>query len=221
MPKKLSRKKSPAVSTALFGDVRSLILSAREGVARAVNAGLALLYWEIGQRIRRDILKEKRAEYGQEIVSALATQLESEFGRGFGRRNLFRMIRFAEVFPDREIVSALLTQLGWTHFVFLLSMEDPLERDFYAEMCRIERWSTRRLQEKIGGMLFERIALSKKPAKLAAHELQKLRAEDQVTPDLVFRDPYFLDFLGLKDTFSEHDLEAAILRDIEKLVLSG
>ena len=219
MPKKPALIKKNAPPDALLGDVRSLILSAREGVARAVNAGLTVLYWEIGNRIRRDILQEKRAEYGKEIVSALGRQLESEFGRGFGRRNLFRMIRFAEVFPDREIVSALLTQLGWTHFLFLLPMEDPLKRDFYAEMCRIERWSTRRLQEKIGGMLFERTALSKKPAKLAEQELQKLRAEDQFTPDLVFRDPYFLDFLGLKAAFHEKDLEAAIIRDLEAFLV--
>ena len=219
MPKKKPLTKKSATSTPLFSEVRLLILAARDGVARTVNAGLALLYWEIGQRIRRDILKERRAEYGQEIVSALSAQLENEFGRGFGRRNLFRMIRFAEVFPDRQIVSALLTQLGWSHFVFLLSMEDPLARDFYAEMCRIEKWSTRRLHEKIGGMLFERTALSKKPAKLAAQELQKLRAEDQLTPDLIFRDPYFLDFLGLKGAFHEKDLEAAIIRDLEAFLV--
>ena len=81
-----------------------------------MNVGLTQLYWEIGQRIRRDILKERRAEDGERIVSA---QLEAEFGRGFGRRDLFRMIRFAKVFPGRKIVSALLTQLGWTHFIYL------------------------------------------------------------------------------------------------------
>ena len=203
----------------LLGDVRGIILAAREGVSRAVNAGLTVLYWEIGNRIRRDILREKRAEYGQQIVSALGRQLEGEFGRGFGRRNLFRMIRFAEVFPDREIVSALLTQLGWTHFLFLLSMDDPLKRDFYAEMCRIEKWSTRLLEKKIGGMLFERTALSRKPEKLAALELQQLREDDQLTPDLVFRDPYFLDFLGLKGAFHEKDLEAAITRDLEAFLV--
>ena len=219
MPKKLALPKSSTASLPLLADVRSLILAAREGVARTVNAGLTLLYWEIGKRIRRDILKEKRAEYGEQIVSALSAQLEAEFGRGFGRRNLFRMIRFAEVFPHREIVSALLTQLGWTHFLSLLPMEDPLKRDFYAEMCRIERWSTRKLDEKIGGMLFERTALSKKPAKLAEQELQKLRAEDQLTPDLVFRDPYFLDFLGLKGAFHEKDLESAIIRDLEAFLV--
>ena len=203
----------------LLSGVRDLILAARQSVAQTVNSTLTLLYWEIGRRIRQDMLKEKRADYGRQIVSALGGQLEREFGRGFGVRNLFRMIRFAEVFPDLEIVSALRTQLGWTHFRTIIALDDPLKRDFYAEMCRIERWSTRTLEEKIGGMLFERTALSRKPAKLAAMELKQLREDDKLTPDLVFRDPYLLDFLGLKDTYAEKDLEAAILREIEAFIL--
>jgi len=152
-------------------------------------------------------------------VSALSAQLEAEFGRGFGRRNLFRMIRFAEVFPDRQIVSALMTQLGWTHFLQIIPIDDPLKRDFYAEMCRIERWSTRTLERKIQSMLYERTALSRKTEDLIRQELDVLRAEDKLTPDLVFRDPYFLDFLGLKNTHAEKDLEAAILREIEFFLL--
>lgn len=129
------------------------------------------------------------------------------------------MVRFAEVFPDRKIVHALSAQLGWTHFRQIIYLEDELKRDFYAEMCRIERWSTRTLQKKIGSMLFERTALSRKPAKLAAMELKQLREEDKLTPDLVFRDPYVLDFLGLKDTYAEKDVEAAILREMESFIL--
>jgi predicted nuclease of restriction endonuclease-like (RecB) superfamily len=188
-------------------------------VARAVDFGLVTLYWHIGRRIRQDILKETRAEYGQKIVSALGTQLSDEFGRGFGVRNLFRMIRFAEVFPDEQIVSSLRTLLGWTHFRQIIAFDDPLQRDFYAEMCRIEKWNTRTLEKKIGSMLFERTALSKKPDKLIRQELAALRAEDRMTPELVFRDPYVLDFLGLKDTYAEQDIEAAILREMESFIL--
>jgi predicted nuclease of restriction endonuclease-like (RecB) superfamily len=205
--------------TVLLADVRELIVQAREGVARAVDSGLTVLYWNVGQRIRREVLREKRAEYGQRIVSALGTQLEGEFGRGFGEKNLRRMIQFAEAFPDEEIVAALRRQLGWTHFKAIIPIADPLKRDFYAEMCRIERWNTRTLEKKIGSMLFERTALSRKPAKLAEMELKQLREEDKVTPDLVFRDPYILDFLGLKDTYAEKDLEAAILREMEAFIL--
>ncbi len=212
-------KARPASPKPLLLDVRELILAAREGVARAVNAALIALYWEIGTRIRRDILKQKRAGYGAKIVSALGRQLEREFGRGFSEKTLRHMIRFAEVFPDARIVSALRRQLGWTHFKSIIYLDDQLKRDFYAEMCRVERWSTRTLEKKIGSMLFERTALSRKPAKLAAMELKKLREEDQLTPDLVFRDPYVLDFLKLKDTYSESDFEAAILREIESFIL--
>ena len=123
-----------------------------------------------------------------------------EFGRGFSQRNLASMVRFGETFPNVKIVQSLSTQLSWTHFTQIIYLDDPLKRDFYAEMCRIERWSTRTLEKKIGGMLFERTALSRKPAKLAATELKQLREEDKLTPDLVFRDPYLLDFLRLKDT---------------------
>ena len=205
--------------TELLADLRGLIHQAREGVARAVDSSLTTLYWHVGRRIRQDILREKRADYGGLIVAAMGRQLEAEFGRGFGEKNLRRMIQFAEVFPDREIVVSLIRQLTWTHFIALIPLDKRLEREFYAEMCRAERWSVRTLRHKINGMLYERTALSRKPEKLAAMELQQLRDEDKLTPDLVFRDPYILDFLGLKDTYAEKDLEAAILREIEAFLL--
>jgi len=203
----------------LLTDLRELIVSARQSVATTVNAALTLLHWQVGKRIREDILKEQRAGYGEEIMVTLSQQLEAEFGRGFGRRNLFSMVRFAEVFPDLKIVQSLIAQLGWTHFLHIIRLDDPLKRDFYAEMCRIERWSTRTLEKKIGSMLFERTALSKKPAKLAALELKQLREEDKLAPDLIFRDPYLLGFLGLKDSYLEKDVEDAILRDMESFIM--
>jgi predicted nuclease of restriction endonuclease-like (RecB) superfamily len=211
--------KSLQISDSLFQDLRSLIVEARQDVARQVNSALVLLYWRVGKRIRQDILKESRAEYGEEIVPTLSAQLVPEFGEGFSKRNLFRMIRFAEVFPTEQIVSTLSTQLGWSHFVEIVPLKDELQRDFYAQICRIERWSVRTLRQKISGMLFERTALSRKPVELAKQELIKLREEDKLTPDLVFRDPYFLDFLGLRDTYSERDLETAILRELEAFIL--
>ena len=206
-------------SRELFNDIRRMIEETRSAVAVTVNVGLTILYWRIGKRITQEILKGKRAEYGQEIVSTVSAQLVPEFGTGFGVRNLFRMIKFAEIFPDEKIVSTLSTQLSWSHFVEIISLKDELQRNFYAEMCRIEQWSVRTLREKISGMLFERTALSRKPAELAKQELDLLREEDKLSPDLVFRDPYLLDFLNLKDTYSEHDLEAAILREIESFLL--
>ena len=203
----------------LLREVRQLIEQSRVGVAHAVNSALVLMYWEIGHRIRTEILKSKRASYGDEIVSTLSRQLTAEFGSGYSRPNLFRMVRFAETFSVREIVSTLSRQLGWSHFVEIIPLKDDLQRDFYAEMCRVEQWTVRTLRAKLQGMLFERTALSKKPAKLARQELLALRDEDRVTPDLIFRDPYLLDFLGLKDQYAEKDLEAAILRDLERFIL--
>jgi predicted nuclease of restriction endonuclease-like (RecB) superfamily len=205
--------------SALVTDLRELILSARQTVARGVNAALVALHWQIGRRIHQDILNAKRAEYGEEIVATVSRQLSVEFGRGFAEKNLRRMVQLAETFPDERIVATLSRELGWSHFVELLPLKKHLQRDFYAEMCRVERWSVRRLRQKIGGMLYERTALSKKPAKLAELEIQKLREEDKLTPDLVFRDPYFLDFLGLKGAYSEKDLETAILRDLESFLV--
>ncbi len=203
----------------LLDELRDLILEARQGVARSVNSTLVMLYWRVGQRIRKDILKEKRASYGEQIFSTLSRKLVDEFGNGFSQQNLFRMVRFAEVFSKEQIVATLSRQLGWSHFVEIIPLKDDLQREFYAEMCRVERWSVRTLRQKIAGMLFERTALSKKPAELAKKELAGLREEDKLTPDLVFRDPYLLDFLGLKDTYGEKDLEAAILREMEAFIL--
>jgi len=204
---------------ALLTDVREMIVQARAGVARAVDSGLTLLYWHIGDRIRREVLREKRAEYGAKIVISLSRQLAREFGRGYSERNLANMVRFAEMFPDHNILQSLIAKLGWTHFQKIIYLDDPLKRDFYAEMCRMENWSTRTLAKKIGALLFERTALSKKPGKLIQRELAALRADDKLTPDLVFRDPYILDFLGLKDTYAEKDVEAAILREMEAFIL--
>jgi len=225
MTKKPAKVRTPkalapvALDVRLLGDIRSLIETGREQVAQAVNARLVLLYWSVGERIHREILGSKRAEYGEEILPTLSTKLVTEYGQGFSPRNLARMISLATRFSDREVVSQLAGRLGWSHFVEIIPMDDPMKRDFYAEMCRIERWSVRTLRAKIGGMLFERTALSRKPKLLAEEELAKLRKEDQLSPDLVFRDPYFLDFLGLKGKYSEKDLETAILLEMEAFIL--
>lgn len=223
----MTKKRTPPVSVRtltadsgkMLDDIRTLIQETRAQVATAVNASLTLLYWRIGKRMNDEILNRERAEYGAQIVSAAGRQLELEFGRGFSEKSLRHMIRFSEVFPDEAIVSALRRQLSWTHFKALIYLDDSLKRDFYAEMCRIEGWSTRTLQTKIGSMLYERTALSRKPEELARMELDALREEDRLTPDLIFRDPYVLDFLGLKNVYPEKDLEAAILREMESFLL--
>ncbi len=203
----------------LLHDLREMIASTREVVARRVNEDLVALYWSVGRRIRQDLLKDKRAEYGKRIVSALGRELGAEFGDGFSDKNLWHFVRFAEIFEDGQIVSALRRVLSWTHFKRLIYIDDALKRDFYAEMCRVEGWSTRTLERKIAGMLYERTALSKKPARLIRAEIDALRHEDKITPDLVFRDPYLLGFLGLKDRYFEKDVEDAIIRELECFIL--
>ncbi|MEW6290452.1 MAG: PDDEXK nuclease domain-containing protein [Thermodesulfobacteriota bacterium] len=216
----MSAKKSPARGDdALLHDLRGLIEETRATVATTVNAALTMLYWRVGKRINEEILKDERAEYGKEILPTLSAKLTGTYGRGWSERNLAYMVRLAEVFPDLEILQALSAKLSWSHFKEIVYLDDPLKRDFYAEMCRIEGWSTRTLQKKIGSMLFERTALSRKPDELIRLELDALRDEDRLTPDLIFRDPYFLDFLGLNDRYLEKDLEDAILRELEQFLL--
>ena len=188
-------------------------------VAQAVNSGLTLLYWQVGDRIRREVLQKKRAGYGKEIILTLSGKLTSEFGLGFGRSNLAAMVQFAEMFPDFKILQTLSAKLGWSHFGLLLTVDDSLARQYYTEMCRFEHWSVRTLRAKIDSQLFLRTAFSRKPEKLARQELGALREHDRLSPDLVFRDPYVLDFLGLKDSYAERDLEAAILREMEAFIL--
>lgn len=210
---------APKSANALLLELRELIDSARAHVAQTANATLTMLYWRIGHRIGVELLKKERAPYGQEIVSAVSRELTQTYGRGFTDRNLWHMKRFAEAFPDANIVSALSAVLSWTHFRQIIYLERPMQREFYAEMCRIERWSTRTLEKKIGGMLYERTAVSRKPEALAEMEIATLREHGQLTTDLVLRDPYLLDFLGLQGAYSERDLEAAILADMERFLL--
>jgi predicted nuclease of restriction endonuclease-like (RecB) superfamily len=136
-----------------------------------------------------------------------------------GKKLLFRAMQFAELFPEDQIVSALSTQLSWSHFVELIALDDPLKREFYAELCRVERWSVRRLRTNIDRLLYERTAVSKQLEEVVRRELAALREEDRLSPELVFRDPYFLDFLGLTDAYAEEDLERAILRELETFLL--
>jgi predicted nuclease of restriction endonuclease-like (RecB) superfamily len=205
--------------TDLVLEIRHLIDEARSIVATHINSELTLLYWRIGQRIHTSVLKGKRAEYGKEVIGSLARQLEIDYGRSFSEKNLRHMVAFASAFPDEAIVSSVRRQLSWTHLKQVIYLDDPLKRDFYTEMCRLERWSTRTLEQKMASMLFERTALSKKPESVIRHELDTLRTSDQMTPDIVFKDPYLLDFLGLKDRYIEKDLEDAILREIEAFIL--
>lgn len=216
-----SRKNSiqPPLPEELIDDLRRMIDQTRRSIASTVNATLAMSYWHIGDRIRKEILQGERAEYGREIVATLSRQLVLEYGNSFSEKSLRRMMQFAEVFPDEQIVVTLLRQLGWSHFIALIPIKDPIKRDFYSEMCRIEKWNVRTLRKKMDSMLYERTALSRKPELVAKAELDALRTEDRLSPELVFRDPYLLEFLNLNDRYIEKDVEDAIMRELEQFLL--
>jgi predicted nuclease of restriction endonuclease-like (RecB) superfamily len=206
-------------NSALFADIRNLIDAARHRSAVALNVELVMTYWRIGQRIRQDILAAERAEYGQAIISTLSRQLSMDYGDGYSAKNLHRMVQFATVFPDAEKVATLSRQLSWSHFKELIPLDKPHQREFYLEICRREAWSVRRLRERIRSMLYERTALSRKPEEAIEHDQALLRQEGRMTPDMAFRDPYMLDFLGLADSYSEKDLESAIIASLQRFLV--
>ncbi|GHB46453.1 DUF1016 domain-containing protein [Mongoliitalea lutea] len=177
------------------------------------------MYWEIGSRINKEILLNFRAEYGRQIVQTLSSQLVLEYGKGWGEKHLRHCLRLAQTFQDKEIVYTVCRQLSWSHIRLVIYMEDDIKRDFYIEMCKVEKWSVRTFQERINSMLYERTAISKKPEVTIQKELKLLKNSQQISPDLVFKDPYFLDFLVLRDAYSEKDLEDAILIELQKFII--
>ncbi len=185
----------------LLQDIRALIEAVRRQTAAAVNVGLTLLYWRMGQRIHTEILGDERATYGEQIVATLSRQLVAAYGRGFAEKNLRRMMQFALAYPDEKIVVTLLRQLNWSHFLALLPLDKPLQRDFYAEMCRIERWSVRTLRERIDSMLYERTALSKKPDELIEQELAALRTTGDLSLPFVLKASYVSPTMALVGGF--------------------
>ena len=210
-----------AVSTqSLIEDLRQIIEQARGHVAATANYAQTMMYWHIGERINREVLGNQRAEYGKQIVATVARQLQEEFGRkGFDEKSIRRMMQFATLFPDSQIVAPLARQLWWSHFVEVMPLKDELQREFYLTMAASERWSKRTLQAKIDGMLFERTAISGKPDEFIKKELSTLRNDNVMSPDLVFKSPYFLEFTGLKGFYSEKTLEDCLLAHLEQFII--
>jgi hypothetical protein len=167
---------SSAFSQALLGEIRALIESAHHRATAMVNSELTLLFWRIGRRIHKEILAGGRAGYGEQIVPALAGQLTRDYGHGFAEKSLRRMVQFAATFPEEPIVATLSRQLSWSHFVLLLPLKDPLQREYYAQMCCAERWSVRTLRGRIDSMLYERTTLSRQSDALIAQELTTMQS---------------------------------------------
>jgi predicted nuclease of restriction endonuclease-like (RecB) superfamily len=198
--------------TGEFLDILALIASARQRAYQAVNTVLVELYWQIGAIISS---KLATAAWGESVVDRLAERIAREHPglRGFTRRNLFRMRQFHDAYPEVEFVSALLTQIGWTHHLSILAQSKSAEeREFYLRMAARERWSSRELERQIKGALFERTVLT--PAKVSA----TLR---QTHPEAlsVFKDSYLVEFLGLPPQHAEADLHGALLLQLRDFLI--
>ena len=207
------------IQSGLFVDIKTLIEQSKKQVAIAINSTMTMLYWQIGKRIVAELQGKDRSEiYGKEVVANLCKNLSSEYGNSFTEKNIRKMMQFFNVFPEEKIVASLMRQLSWSHILMVIPIEDQLKREFYIEMCSHERWSIRTFRDRINSMLYERTAISKKPEETIKHDLNLLKNEQKLTPDLVFRDPYFLDFLGLNDKYSEKDLETAIVVELQNFI---
>ena len=203
----------------IFTSISNMITKTKEKIHYNLNSEMVILYWNIGKKIKEEVLENNRAEYGKEIIEDLSKKLKYEYGKGFSRRNLFNMIKFYDVFSNEEIVQTLSAQLSWSHFIELIRLDDLLKIKFYSTMAMNERWSVRVLKDRMNSMLYERTSLSKKPDKTIENDLNELMNSGEMSTDLFLKDPYILDFLELQDTYSEKDLENAILSELENFIL--
>jgi predicted nuclease of restriction endonuclease-like (RecB) superfamily len=212
----------PTPADNLHAELRSLITSSRQRLAGAVNAELTRLYWSVGKRLHTEVLGgNDRAKYGDQLIKRMGDQLAQEFGRGFEAKNLRRMMQFALTFPDAEKVASLMRHLSWTHFLQLLPLKTEAARWFYAQQSVESQWSVRELHHQIERKAFERTELASLQAHttVRAEPVEASPTAQAISPAQVFKDPYFLDFLGLRQGHDEADLEAAILRQLEAFIL--
>ncbi len=201
----------------LIFELSQLIEQSRQRVAIAINSELTMLYWNIGKHIYQ--FTNGRAEYGKEILPTLSAKLQLEYGKGFSTRNLANMLKFHESYPDENILQTLSAKLSWSHFVELISINDNLKREFFTQLCITDKWGVRQLRDKIDTMLFERTAIASQPEEIIKNELQKLWDSNEMTPDMVFKNTYVLDFLNLPHQYSEKELEDALLTHLEQFIL--
>lgn len=212
--------KTDRVVETIMADLRRIIDEARRSVAVAANQELTMTNWHIGERINRDVLGYERAEYGKQIIATVSGQLQNLYGqKGFDVKSIYRYMQFATLFPKEQIVVTVSRQLSWSHFVELLPLKDELQREFYLTVALANRWSIRQLRKEIDAMLYERTALATKPDEVIKQELANTRDNNVITPDLVFKSPYFLEFAGLKGMYSEKDLEDSLVAHLEQFIL--
>lgn len=193
----------------LLQDLRTLIDQGRKQAVAAVNSALTVTYWHVGKRINDEVLHGERAEYGKQVIPSLSEALVKQYGKSFEAKNLRRMMQFAEVFPDVEIVVPLARQLSWSHFLALIPLKSEKARLYYARTAGESRWSKRELRHQIERKAFERSEIA--DTKLELAEANHLQGN--------FKDPYFLDFLGLNEGYLENELERALLKELELFIL--
>lgn len=187
----------------IYNKICERIKSAKVNIAIKVNNEITLLYWNIGKDITENVLDNEKPDYGKAVIESLSKKLLFEYGRGYSKANIFKMIKLYRYFSNFEIFLTLSRKLSWSHFVELIQIQDNVKREFYVTMCMNENWSVRTLRERIDSALFERTAISKKPEQTILNDLKLLTDENKMTTELFFRDPYILDFLGLKDTYKK------------------
>jgi predicted nuclease of restriction endonuclease-like (RecB) superfamily len=199
---------SHEIEKILFSNLAQIIEQGKSQLTKQVNSTITLVYWHVGYKINTHILEKERAEYGKEIVATVSRQLVAKYGKSFELRNVRRMMQFAEYFPDLPIVSPVATQLSWSHFIELLGLKSNTARKYYVEKSIEASWSKRELRNQIERKSFER------------HEIATLQIADELSDFKdTFKDPYFLDFLGLKDGYLENDIESAIIKELELFIL--
>ena len=202
-------------SRQLFTDVCRIIDDTRTRVAVYVNSEVCRTNWYVGKRIKEDVLYNRRAEYGKQVIKNLSSSLTQRYGGGWSVSTLQHCVRAAYTFSEEEIVYAVRIQFSWTHLRALMSISDPLARRFYMQMCFYEHWDTRTLERKIDSQLYERTAISRRTEEVIKQTLDETEETQMLKPDLVFRSSYFLNALGLPDMFTEHDLESAIISQMQ------
>jgi len=198
-----------------YQTIRSTILSARGRAYAAVNYEMVMAYWEIGKAIVEAQDGKERAEYGTALLEYLSENLTKEFGKGYTVRNLRNMRAFYKAFPIRN---ALRSELSWTHYRLLLKVEDEAARRFYLDECVKSNWSTRQLERQINSFFYQRL-LSSRDKDLVREEIQRL--EPGIQPQDVIRDPFVLEFLGLRHSSNlyEKDIEQGLIDHMQKFLL--
>jgi len=205
-------------SQQIVNGILHIIETARKRVALYVNAETTLLYYEVGRFINQELLIDNRAQYGAKILATVSQELTLQYGKGYTYSALTRMSKVAKMFND-SIVATLSQQLSWSHFVELSGIEDDLKREFFTQLCASDKWGVRQLRDKIDTMLFERTAIANQPEETIKSELRKFRDNNEISPEMVFKNTYVLDFLNLPSHYSEKDLEESLVTNLEQFIL--